>query len=72
MKKINDIRINERVLMDEIGRKPTDEEIAKRCGLSVDRLQFYRNAARDVASLDKSIQARQGKGSSASGESNDK
>eukprot|EP00979_Chaetoceros_neogracilis_P008004 scaffold1746_cov245-Chaetoceros_neogracile.AAC.7 len=30
MKKINDIRINERLLMTTLGRKPTEEELAKK------------------------------------------
>jgi RNA polymerase primary sigma factor len=67
MKKINDIRINERVLMNTLGRRPTDEEVAEKCNLSIEKLQFYKNAAKDVTSLDKSLSSKAGKGSSASG-----
>mmetsp|Transcript_16709 Transcript_16709/g.31656 ORF Transcript_16709/g.31656 Transcript_16709/m.31656 type:complete len:594 (+) Transcript_16709:97-1878(+) len=67
MKKINDIRINERVLMNALGRRPTDEEVAEKCNLSIEKLQFYKNAAKDVTSLDKSVSSKAGKGSSAGG-----
>eukprot|EP00559_Dactyliosolen_fragilissimus_P004763 CAMPEP_0184863036 /NCGR_PEP_ID=MMETSP0580-20130426/8630_1 /TAXON_ID=1118495 /ORGANISM="Dactyliosolen fragilissimus" /LENGTH=538 /DNA_ID=CAMNT_0027361089 /DNA_START=326 /DNA_END=1942 /DNA_ORIENTATION=+ len=67
MKKINDMRINERLLMNELGRKPTDEEIAKKIGLTVEKLHFYRKAALDATSLDKEIISKVGKGSNASG-----
>lgn len=67
--KINDIKINERLLINTLGRKPTNEEIAAKCNLSVPKLQFYRKAAQDaIVSLDKQLVARQGgKGSAASG-----
>jgi len=66
--KINDIKINERLLITTLGRKPTNEELATKCNLSVEKLQFYRKAAQDaIISLDKKIVARQGvKGSNAS------
>jgi len=69
--KINDIKINERLLMNTLGRKPSNDELATKCNLSVEKLQFYRKSARDALSLDKKIEARQGgKGSGASGISN--
>lgn len=67
IKKINDIRIQERLLMNNLHRKPNDEELAERVGMSVQKLQFYRKSAQEVSSLDKSIDARKGKGSMSSG-----
>jgi len=67
IKKINEIRIQERLLMSEIGRKPNDEELAERVGMSVEKLNFYIQSAKEVGSLDKQIDAKQGKGSMASG-----
>lgn len=55
MRKINDIRIHEKVLQDELGRKPKDEEVAAKVGMSVDQLEFYRKSANQVESLDKQI-----------------
>jgi len=65
--KINDIRIQERILMNEMGRRPHDEEVAERCGISMAKLSFYRKCAQEVGSLDKSIDARKGKGSMSTG-----
>lgn len=67
MKKINDIRINERLLMTTLGRKPTEEEVAKKCNISLEKLQFYKKAAQDVTSLDKQLTSKAGKGSAAAG-----
>lgn len=67
IKKINDIRIAERVLMNELGRRPRDEELAEKVGMSVDKLNFYRQSAKEVSSLDRKVEARTGKGSSSSG-----
>lgn len=67
IRKINDIRINERLLMTELGRKPRDEELAEKCGLNVEKLNFYRRSANEVSSIDRQIEARKGKGSAASG-----
>ena len=67
IKKINNIWITERVLMTELGRKPSEEQLAKKCGLSINKLNFYRTSAKEVSSLDKNIDARKGKGSNASG-----
>lgn len=71
IKKINDIRIQERVLMATLGRRPTDEEVAQKVGLTVEKLNFYKQSAKDVQSLDKKIDARVGKGSAASGSGDD-
>mmetsp|Transcript_14143 Transcript_14143/g.31578 ORF Transcript_14143/g.31578 Transcript_14143/m.31578 type:complete len:775 (-) Transcript_14143:52-2376(-) len=68
-KKINEIRINERILMAEKGRKPTDEEIAKKSNLTLKQLRFYRRSAQDVVSIDQNLQAQRGRGSAASGDS---
>jgi len=67
MQKINEIRINERLLMNSLGRKPTDEEVAQKSSLDVGKLLFYRKVAQDAISLDKKIVARVGKGSNSSG-----
>ncbi|KAL3769718.1 LOW QUALITY PROTEIN: hypothetical protein ACHAWU_005766 [Discostella pseudostelligera] len=67
IKKINDIRIQERILMNELGRKPHDEELAERVGMTVEKLNFYRQSAKEVSSLDKKIDARTGKGSMSTG-----
>lgn len=67
IKKINDIRINERLLMSTLGRKPTDEEIAQKCDMPLEKVLFYRRKALDATSLDKQMVGKAGKGSSASG-----
>ena len=67
MKKINDIRINERLLINSLGRKPSDQEVADKCQLTVEKLLFYRKAAIDATSLDKKIVAKVGKGSNSTG-----
>ena len=67
IKKINDIRISERVLMSKLGRRATDEEVAQKVGMTVEKLNFYRQSAKEVKSLDKTIDSRKGKGSAASG-----
>lgn len=73
IKKINDIRINERLLMTTLGRRPTDEEVAQKCNMTVEKVLFYRRKAMDATSLDKQLVGKAGKGSSASGiESNGK
>jgi len=53
-------------LKDELGRKPTDKEVAEKLEISVDKLQFYREKSVHAFSLDKSITSKAGKGSSAS------
>jgi len=73
MKKINDIRINERLLMTTLGRKPTEEELASKTNISLKKLLFYKESARDVTSLDKGLTNKAGKGSAGGGaESNGK
>jgi RNA polymerase primary sigma factor len=67
IKIINDIYIQERVLMAELGRKPRDEELATRVNMSVQKLNFYRTSAKEVKSLDKKIDSRTGKGSMSTG-----
>jgi len=67
MKKINDIRINERLLMTTLGRKPTDEEVASKCNMTIEKVLFYRKSAKDVESLDKTLTSKPGKGSAAAG-----
>jgi len=70
IKKINEIRIQERILMNELGRRPHDEEVAERVGMSIKKLEFYRQSANEVGSLDKKIDARKGKGSMSTGGDN--
>ncbi|KAL9179240.1 hypothetical protein ACHAXT_008530 [Thalassiosira profunda] len=67
IKKINDIRIAERVLMAELGRRPHNDELAERVGMSAKKLAFYQRSAQQVGSLDKKIDARKGKGSMSTG-----
>ncbi|KAL3810897.1 hypothetical protein ACHAXA_000426 [Cyclostephanos tholiformis] len=67
IRRINDICIQERVLMNELGRRPFDEELADRVGMTIDKLNFYRQRAKEVRSLDKKIDARSGKGSMSTG-----
>lgn len=67
IKKINDIRIQERVLTNELGRRPSDEEVAARVGTTEKKLRLYRRAAEEVVSLDRGINARRGKGSMSTG-----
>mmetsp|Transcript_20872 Transcript_20872/g.43996 ORF Transcript_20872/g.43996 Transcript_20872/m.43996 type:complete len:717 (+) Transcript_20872:137-2287(+) len=67
IKKINDIRIQERILMNELGRRPNDDELAERVGMTVTKLNFYRQSAKEVSSLDKKVDARTGKGSMSTG-----
>jgi RNA polymerase primary sigma factor len=55
MKKINDIRIQEKILQDELGRKPRDYEVANKVGITLEKLEFYRRALQDVISLDKKV-----------------
>jgi len=66
-KKINDIRINERLLMTTLGRKPTNDEVAAKCNLTVEKILFYKKAAREIESLDKQLISKAGKGSAAAG-----
>lgn len=67
LQKINEIRIQERVLMTENRRQPTDEELAERTGLSEKWVTIYRRSAKEAMSLDRQVNSRRGKGSNASG-----
>ena len=59
--------------MTTLGRKPTDEEVAQKCNMTVEKVLFYRRKALDATSLDKQLVGKAGKGSSAAGiESNGK
>ncbi len=49
------IRYAEFALLQQLGREPTESEIANELGLGVERLREVRLAAQDVASLDKPI-----------------
>lgn len=55
MLKINDIRIHEKVLQDELGRRPRDYEVAAKVGITTEKLAFYRQALQEVTSLDKKV-----------------
>ena len=55
MKMINDIKIHEKVLQDQLGRKPRDHEVAAKVGITVEKLDFYRRALKEVTSLDKKV-----------------
>jgi len=67
MKKINDIRITERLLMNELGRRPKDDDIAEKLGMKLEQVAFYKKVALDAGSLDKQLVGKVGKGSNASG-----
>ena len=64
--KINQIQITEVTLKDELGRKPTDQEIADKLEITVENLEFFRQKSHKAFSLDKSVSSKGGKGSSAS------
>ncbi len=49
------IRYAEFALLQQLGREPTETEVANELGLAVERLREVRLAAQDVASLDKPI-----------------
>ncbi len=49
------IRWTEIALLQQLGRDPTDTEIAEEMGLEVGRLRELRLAARDIASLDRPV-----------------
>ena len=49
------IRYAEFALLQQLGREPTEAEVANELGLGVERLREVRLAAQDVASLDKPI-----------------
>eukprot|EP00546_Thalassionema_frauenfeldii_P018553 CAMPEP_0178907034 /NCGR_PEP_ID=MMETSP0786-20121207/7146_1 /TAXON_ID=186022 /ORGANISM="Thalassionema frauenfeldii, Strain CCMP 1798" /LENGTH=468 /DNA_ID=CAMNT_0020578787 /DNA_START=247 /DNA_END=1650 /DNA_ORIENTATION=- len=51
MQEINQVRITEKILQDELGRKASEEEIADRAGLKVKRLAFLRKSLKSVQSL---------------------
>ena len=55
--------------MTEMGRKPNEKELAKRCDMTVKQLNFYRRSAGQVVSIDQKLIAQGGKGSTASGDS---
>lgn len=64
--KINQIKITEVTLKDELGRKPTDQEVADKLEISIENLLFYRQKSLNAFSLDKTVSSKSGKGSSAS------
>ncbi|HKJ56863.1 MAG TPA: sigma-70 family RNA polymerase sigma factor [Nitriliruptoraceae bacterium] len=49
------IRYTEFALLQQLGRDPTEAEVAEELGLALSRLQEVKQAAQDVASLDKPI-----------------
>lgn len=60
MKEINEVRITEKILQDELGRKASEEEIAERTGLKVKRLEFLRKKLQAVQSLKTANDPRKG------------
>lgn len=63
--KINKMKIAEVTLKDQLGRIPTDNELADRLELSIEQLNFYRQKSQTAFSIDKQINNKGGKGSSA-------
>jgi RNA polymerase primary sigma factor len=51
----------ERDLMNRLGRRPTEEEIAEQAEISLKQLREVRNAARAVTSLDRPVQDNEGR-----------
>ena len=67
MRRINMIRIAEVQLLGELGRKPTEFEVADHLEMSVEKVQFYKRSGEDAMSMDRQLHVRTGKGSSAAG-----
>ena len=55
IEQINKVIKESRQLMQKLGREPTSEEIAKRLGWSVSRVECIRSVARDPISLETPI-----------------
>jgi RNA polymerase sigma factor (sigma-70 family) len=51
------VRRAERALLDELGRPPTDDEVARALGLETDRVEELRRVGRDPVSLDSPVGA---------------
>ena len=70
LRKINHMKIVEVTLREENrGKKPSDQLLAKKLEITVDKLNYYRKLSQDAISLDKQLSIKQGKGSRASGPS---
>lgn len=67
VEKINRIKIAELILRDKLGHMPDDTDIAEHLGMQVEHFIFYRNAAREVMSVDSELKSGKRKGSAASG-----
>jgi len=64
--KISQLKITELAMKDELGREPTDQEIADRMEISMKDLKFYRTKSLKPYSLDKKMKSTNFKGSVAS------
>ncbi|GMH98547.1 hypothetical protein TrST_g7051 [Triparma strigata] len=64
---LNTIRKVTRELSSQLGRTPTDQELATRLDLTVDKLRFLASASRPAMSLEAPKSVSRGKGSSAGG-----
>merc|ERR1711982_135947 len=68
LRKINQMKIMEVTLREESrrGKIPTDEILANKLDISVEKLNYYRKLSQEAISLDKQLSIKQGKGSKAS------
>merc|ERR1711862_886890 len=76
LRKINQMKIMEVTLREESSSRrgnkvPTDEVLAKKLDISVDKLNYYRKLSQEAISLDKQLSSKQGKGSKASNPTGD-
>mmetsp|Transcript_28550 Transcript_28550/g.42194 ORF Transcript_28550/g.42194 Transcript_28550/m.42194 type:complete len:529 (+) Transcript_28550:183-1769(+) len=60
MKEINQVRITEKILQDELGRNASEEEISERTGIKVKRLEFLRMKLQSAQSLKNAATKKQG------------
>lgn len=55
IEQMNKVNRESRVLMQKLGREPSDEEIAKQLGWTIDKVKNVKNVARDPISLETPI-----------------
>ena len=67
IRKINDIRIQGQILMNEIGRRPNNEDMAERVGMTVAKMNLNPQSTEEVSRMDRSINTQKGKGSKSTG-----
>lgn len=50
--KLNKFRKERKTLIDELGREPTDDEIADRLGIDIDTVYYFKRISQDTISID--------------------